>query len=336
MPLPLTYALVLNWNGWPDTLACLESLLRQSDSQLRIVVWDNGSSDDSVERIAAWAEGRLDPLPVLPPSLQPCVRPACSKPLRLQVLRESDTSTPASAKLVVIRGTQNLGYAGGNNAGLRFALAQADCARLWILNNDVVLDTDCLAELQAAAAADPHDRLIGSRIYHMDAPDRLQACGGQRLGFGPLLAPRYVERIQDIDYLVGASIFVSRRRAEELGEFNELYFLNAEDLEYSYPYKRSFVNEHPHVPAFLVAGRVWHRESSTQSRNRYQHTYYYTRNLLYAARKLGRLVAATTFAHALLRAGFAQLRGHSAAARGIRRGMRDYLAGVVGPYRETP
>jgi GT2 family glycosyltransferase len=42
---------VVNWNGWRDTLSCLESLERQEYPALRIVVVDNGSTDDSVERI---------------------------------------------------------------------------------------------------------------------------------------------------------------------------------------------------------------------------------------------------------------------------------------------
>jgi GT2 family glycosyltransferase len=55
---PQVTCIVLNWNGWRDTLPCLESLRAQTHP-LRVVVVDNGSSDDSVARIreaAPWAE----------------------------------------------------------------------------------------------------------------------------------------------------------------------------------------------------------------------------------------------------------------------------------------
>jgi GT2 family glycosyltransferase len=44
---------VINWNGWQDTLACVEALLKQDYPALQIVVVDNASTDDSVKRIRA-------------------------------------------------------------------------------------------------------------------------------------------------------------------------------------------------------------------------------------------------------------------------------------------
>ncbi|MES0873934.1 glycosyltransferase family 2 protein [Sinimarinibacterium thermocellulolyticum] len=329
-----SYVLVLNWNGWADTLTCLESLLHSRGFDARIVVWDNGSTDDSVERITAWARGELDVLPSIPRTLHDRVRPPTPKPLAFATRepQEADAGEP----LVLIRGDRNLGYAGGNNAAMRWALARPDCGWLWILNNDIVVDAQAGAELLAAVRNDPYDRPAGSFIFHLDEPERLQACGGQRLGRGPLLAPRYVDRIESVDYLTGASLFMSRRRAQQLGLFNEDYFLNAEDLEYTYAYGRRFARAHPGVPPFLVAGRVWHRESSSQARNRYLHTYYYTRNLLYAARRIGPIHGVATLAAALARVGLALLRGEPQAARGIARGIRDYRAGVVGAWQQRP
>ena len=48
---------VLNWNGWRDTVECLESVLRSDYPNYRVVVCDNGSTDDSVANIRAWADG---------------------------------------------------------------------------------------------------------------------------------------------------------------------------------------------------------------------------------------------------------------------------------------
>lgn len=328
----ITYILVLNWNGWRDTLACLESLLRSGDTAFRIVVWDNGSSDDSAARIAAWARGELEVSHDVPAELRGCMLPPVAKPVDLQLLDERELADATASRVVVVRGARNLGYAGGNNAMMRWALGRNDCDAIWILNNDVVVAGDTLASIRAAHAGDDLDRPIGSWIYHMDAPSQLQVCGGQRLGIGTLVSPRHAKRPQDIDFLVGASLFLSRARAQALGGFNEGYFLNAEDLELTYGYALRFRRQHKAAAPFLVAGRLWHRESTTQSRNRYLHAYYYTRNVLYAARKIGPLHGWTTYAHALARLALATLRGRGEATRGIRQGIRAWRAGELGPH----
>jgi len=50
------YILILNWNGWKDTIECLESVFRNTYLNYQVVVLDNGSTDDSVEKIKAWTE----------------------------------------------------------------------------------------------------------------------------------------------------------------------------------------------------------------------------------------------------------------------------------------
>ena len=55
--LPPVFVIVLNWNGWRDTIECLESLYRLDYPDYHIVVVDNGSTDGSVERICAWVDG---------------------------------------------------------------------------------------------------------------------------------------------------------------------------------------------------------------------------------------------------------------------------------------
>lgn len=50
---PHVCCVVVNWNGWRDTVACLESLVSQDYPELKILVVDNASTDDSVQRIRA-------------------------------------------------------------------------------------------------------------------------------------------------------------------------------------------------------------------------------------------------------------------------------------------
>ncbi len=54
-----TYIVLLNWNGWRDTIACMESLCALEHPRTRIVVCDNDSSDDSLANIQAWCRAEL-------------------------------------------------------------------------------------------------------------------------------------------------------------------------------------------------------------------------------------------------------------------------------------
>lgn len=54
------YILILNWNGWGDTIECLESVFRNVYMDFRVIVCDNGSVDGSLSHIRSWSKGELD------------------------------------------------------------------------------------------------------------------------------------------------------------------------------------------------------------------------------------------------------------------------------------
>jgi GT2 family glycosyltransferase len=56
---PLVVISILNWSGWQDTAACLESVRRLDYPNYLTAVVDNGSSDESAEKIKAWAHENL-------------------------------------------------------------------------------------------------------------------------------------------------------------------------------------------------------------------------------------------------------------------------------------
>ncbi len=57
---PKVYIIILNYNGWADTIECLESVLRNDYPNYQVIVVDNNSPNNSMEYIKAWAEGKLD------------------------------------------------------------------------------------------------------------------------------------------------------------------------------------------------------------------------------------------------------------------------------------
>jgi hypothetical protein len=56
---PQVSIIILNWNGWEDTLECLESLYAIDYENYNVIVVDNGSQDDSLEKIREYCQGNL-------------------------------------------------------------------------------------------------------------------------------------------------------------------------------------------------------------------------------------------------------------------------------------
>ena len=55
-----TYIIILNWNGWEDTIECLESVFHLNHPNFSVIVCDNASQDESLDRIEEWANGKID------------------------------------------------------------------------------------------------------------------------------------------------------------------------------------------------------------------------------------------------------------------------------------
>src|SRR6266853_3871457 len=110
--MPSIAAVILNWNGAPDTVDCLESLRLQTLRPLRVIVVDNGSRDDSLVRIDAWAKDH--PGDVSAVSYDRAEAEAGGRPAAEQELAKHG----AGVQLVVVDAKENLGFAAGSNVGV--------------------------------------------------------------------------------------------------------------------------------------------------------------------------------------------------------------------------
>lgn len=239
---------ILNWNGWRDTLECLESVFRTDHPDFRVVVCDNDSSDGSLERIAAWAGGELDAPatpagPMRDPSLPPVPRPIRYAEYD-RAVAERGGDPALDPPLTLVRTGGNLGFAGGNNVGLRYALARG-FDYVWVLNNDTVVRPDALRRMVEEARRDPGAGIVGSTLVYYHAPDTVQAWGGAAynrwlaLGWhlgkdAPADAPVDAGAVRArLAYVTGASMLVSRAFLEEVGLMNEEYFLYFEEVDWA-------------------------------------------------------------------------------------------------------
>ena len=155
---PRIGVVILNYKGWQDTIACAESVLTGVVPPAWLVVVDNASPDDSVRWLRHWAAGRMDfALPELG-----APRP-CPKPLPLRELDEDAARHAAPAPLTLLRRRSNAGYAAGNNAGMRLLMDWGADA-VWILNNDTIVDANCLEAMSRRLFAKQRPGLCGSLV----------------------------------------------------------------------------------------------------------------------------------------------------------------------------
>lgn len=289
------YVVILNWNGWKDTIECLESLFRIDYPQYRVVVCDNGSHDGSLEFIKAWAQGNR-----LAISSQEALRhltaPPVPKPIQYVEYDRAEAEMGGSriadeTPLVLIRTGENLGFAGGNNVGLRYALARGDMAYAWLLNNDTVVNPSALAEMVKRISSSPRIGMCGSVLRFFDRPEMVQVVGGVRFNFWLARGEQLGQGLRDRDpavselakcepdYIAGASLLVSRDFLQDVGLMEESYFLYFEEIDWAMRARPRW--------ALATAGDsvVYHKEGGsigTSSRNRRSalSQYYLNRNLL--------------------------------------------------------
>jgi GT2 family glycosyltransferase len=154
---------------------------------------------------------------------------------------------------------ENLGFAKGNNAGIRAALERG-AEYVWLLNNDTTVDPKALRAMVEKAEGDPGIGAVGSAIYYAADRERLQAWGGGWVNFW-LGRPRHFMRPvadEKIQFLTGASLLLRRKTLESIGFLDEGFFLYWEDADYCFRLRNAGLK-------LAVAGnsRVWHKESAT-------------------------------------------------------------------------
>lgn len=245
---PSVGIVLLNWNRWNFTLACLESVFRLNYPNYSVILCDNASSDGSMLKLRDWAAGRQPPPPLVK-ELQSLVEPAVVKPIAMRELSrfeaESGEERPP-VPLTLIQNGANLGFAGGCNVGVRFALAQGSDF-VWLLNNDTLATQDSLQFLVDQIQSHPDIGICGSTLLSLGRPSDVLALGGGRLrhitgttrhvGAGRIwpLPPQETEALerQQMDYVVGASMLVSRAFLETVGLMDEGYFLYYEEIDWA-------------------------------------------------------------------------------------------------------
>ena len=181
----------------------------------------------------------------------------------------------------LLRTGANLGFAGGNNAGLKHALA-AGADWVLLLNNDAIAEPGLAAALVRAAQARPDAGLLACKILQLDGT--VQYAGASfnaRLGYSGRVSTSGPPGLRDVGRADGAALAVSRAAAERAGPLDESLFMYVEDVEWSLRIRRAG------FAVVLVSDALVRHKGSAASGGAASTTnlYYDTRNTIVVAER---------------------------------------------------
>lgn len=269
---PKISVVILNYNGIKDTLSCINSLLYGVFPSvfLNLILVDNQSFENPEKKISESFE------------IYSRQHPKNNK------------------KLIYIQNPKNLGFAEGNNIGIKKALSLKSDYIL-LLNNDTVVDTGLFKTLLKTAKEKQWD-IIGPKIYfypgcefHYDRYKQSELgkvvwyFGGKIDWKNMIFSHSGVDEIDrgqfkkdhETDYVSGCAMFVRAGVFKKIGFLDKRYFMYLEDMDFCQRAKLS--GFHIGVSAKAV---VWHKNASSSGKPGSEfHVYYQTRNRLIFAFK---------------------------------------------------
>ena len=185
----------------------------------------------------------------------------------------------------------NLGYAGGNNVGIRYALDNK-AEYVLLLNNDTVVDVQLINALIVASKAIVNRAIMGGKIYYYAQPDTLWYAGArwipdkldfEHIGLGQK-DTKIFDELTKTDYVTGCLMFVPAEIFRQVGLLDEDFFLIYEETDWCYRAKK-----YGYDCYYIPTVKIWHKVSVSFGGSQSPiFEYFMARNrLLWASKHLG-------------------------------------------------
>lgn len=235
--------ILVNWNGWADTLSCVQSILHADRVPARIIIVDNLSDNCSMEAFDRWAASQFELLPgTCPIGALAAGGAACARRVSFGLYREASASfdgfdiTVSEAgdltpRIYIVNSGRNGGFGFGCNVGMRLA-DYLGSQGYWLLNNDCVIEPRALSMVASALSAHPRTA-FGTIVRFYDRPEVVQAFGGGSLSrrSGKNVSYDARQQADSLDYIYGASFAFSRELRSAVGDFDERIFMYYEEID---------------------------------------------------------------------------------------------------------
>ncbi len=194
------------------------------------------------------------------------------------------------SEVTLIKNSQNLGFAEGNNVGIRHSL-QKNFDAIMLLNSDTKVHPDLVKHLLATDGPIASPKIYfypGFEFHHHQYKDEdrgkvIWYAGGSIDWNNVLGVHRGVDEIdhgqydqeQDLDFATGCCLLIHSRVFDRIGLFDPRYFLYYEDLDFCLRARR-----HGFAIRYLPRAILWHKNAQSSESGGELHQYYFTRNRL--------------------------------------------------------
>ncbi len=266
---PNVKIIILNWNGWEDTIECLESIYQIDYPNFEVLLVDNDSKDGSIEKIHEYCEGKM----VVESKF--FEYDTENKPLNYLEYSEdrypeiNTNSSTEKNNLFILKNNENYGFAEGNNIAIKVAL-RSNPDYIMLLNNDTVVEKGFLTKLVAVAESEKKVGVVGPLIYYYDHEGRTDEpsniCGVVNIN----KYPGYYDMVDvdptinpinmECDWVSGAAMMIKVREVPIKYLNNQLFFGN-EDIDLCINLKKlgyKIINVHN--------SRIWHKEGVSRKK----------------------------------------------------------------------
>ena len=308
--MPRVYILILNYKRWQDVVECLDAVFRSSYKDFSAIVIDNDSQNDSLHYLRNWADGVN--------TLQWKVE----KPIAYKYLQDHEINASTyfdpSTQLFFVQNEKNVGFAAGNNVVLQ-SLIKED-AYVWLLNPDIVIEENTLSELVAFANTQPSRSIIGSVIKSYTDRDEILLYGGAKINFSSATVSliENENKISDIDFICGGSLFTHSTHFRELGLLPQDYFLFWEEADWCYQAQQKGYK------MLVCRTAISYDKISTSIGKGFLADYYYTLNGLLFLRKYKKKKIGVASVFAILRFLKRIVTGKWSSAKGVFKGVLTF------------
>jgi len=262
----------VNWNGWKDTIECLESLYRGTHEDFKVIVVDNGSNDGSIEELKKWADGKS--------RVQSRFFNCDSKIWPIEYIEctaaelwnggSTGTAEPAEKNkrgktLFLMKSDKNHGFPEGCNIGIRFALSHFDPKYILIMNNDVVVSPTFIENLVIPMERDSSIGMASPKINWYDNPNLIWWGGCKINWWTGKIRTRCGEidalekQNTQVDGVTGCCMIIRSKLFHEIGFLDPAYFISGYDT-YEYSYRAA---KKRYKLIYNPSSRIWHKYSKS-------------------------------------------------------------------------
>lgn len=232
---PLVTVIILNFNGWEDTIECLESLLQIDYQNYNVMVLDNGSTNSSISNINEYIFKNV----LIEPNYIDIDTEDnnVSFPVNSYGDIHSDTESIKKIQVFLLKSNKNLGFTGGNNRCVKISIDNIEPEYILLLNNDTVVERNLIKELlitannnQKTQVVQPtilnyYDKQINNRGFYLDI-----------FGCPSPVRENAVRNEDSFFYASGACLLIKRELLQtmELSLFDNELFAYHEDVDLSW------------------------------------------------------------------------------------------------------